>query len=63
MIPAVDARAVIEIVATVASVAAGVASLKSDIKWMKDLLKEHMRQDEANFSDVRIQLNQLRELK
>lgn len=61
--PAVDARAVIEIVATVASVAAGVASLKSDIKWIKALLKEHMRQDETNFSDVRTQLNQLREMK
>lgn len=63
MIEAVDTRTVIEIVATVASVTAGVATLKSDIKWMKDLLKEHMRQDEANFSDVRVQLNHLREMK
>lgn len=60
MIPPMDMRTAIEVCTSVGSAVAVVATLKTDIRWMKRWMSEHKQDDDACFHDVRGQLTELR---
>lgn len=62
MLSPVDIRTALTIGTSLASAAAVVATLKSDIRWIKRWMSEHREDDAANFKSVRDEMAALRPL-
>lgn len=60
MLDAIDIRTVIEVIATLVSAVAVVVALKTDIKWVTRTLDQHIKRDEATFTEMRREFEALR---
>jgi uncharacterized membrane protein len=57
-----DIRTAVEVGTTVATAVAVVVTIKVDIRWLKDILSQHMRKDDETFENIRSELSGMRRM-
>lgn len=58
---ALDARTVIDVLITVASAVAVVVALKTDMKWLRIIVEQHIARDDTTHTQFRSELETLKD--